>query len=415
MQHDTENIAEGTYLQKGQPRQRLCNDDESTPLLKEKQIRSVSLNDGSNSYEVAITRLVTVEPVIVLYFVVNVAFMPLLQQYLHARLSIEYGYGHPNSTSLMTSETICVINNITNTLYKQIQTEASFWMVVILGTMVIPSMVLTIFLGAYSDKAGRKIAIIPPLLGGIIRTILVMITMAFNLPVWVLPISTALEGLSGGPGALLTGCYAYSADLSDRDHRLIRILIVDISMQLGTTIGVVSVGFLINSLGFVYPTAIFLGILLLLFVYAIFLPEPIIKDNKARFFDCTHFCKTISLYTRDIATKRRWKLIMIALILTLATTFEAGSGEIITFYFLNPPFCWTSILIGIYSGYSFLLKGLFSIGFIKLLRNRMPELGFALTGLFSTTSYYVVLAVVRTTNQVFFGMSLLFCIQTSPG
>lgn len=386
---------------------------EETPLL----IQSVDNDKGQKAKDnipnaeenvcankVKVTRLVTIEPVVVLYFMVTVAFVPLLQQYLYARLSKEYGYVDPNSAS--SDDELCGVpdQNTTDKSYHKVQTDASIWFVMLAGSIVGPSMVLTMFIGPYSDKAGRKIAIIPPLLGGTVRTAVNLIVMAKELPLWIMLIGAVFDGLTGGPGALLAGSFSYTADVSTYENRFLRIFIIDLSMGLGTTVAQVAIGFLISALGFIYPVLIILSIYLVIFVYAFFLPETIIKDPKAKLFECHYLFQTTSLYVKKTANNRSWKLIMIVVIILISTTLELGSGEIITFYFLNPPFCWTSVYIGIYAGYAFVMKSFFSICCIKVLKRRVSEMIIAITGVCSSMTYFLVLSGVTTTRGAFIGM-----------
>ncbi len=369
-------------------------EDESDPLLQSDKerigIRKVS-------------RLITVEPLAFLYFMAIAAQMPLLQQYLYARISQEYNYVDPNTEMSNRTDNSCTYRNNSDTVYQQIQQESSMWVVLIATCSLLPSILVIVFLGSYSDRAGRKKAIIPPIVGGLISTTILILVIGFDFPLPVILVGSLCHGLSGGPGLELTSCLAYVTDLSSGKERIIRIVIIDIIFGLGNTISSISTGFLIKSLGFLYPAIIIGCIFVVSFIYSIFLPETINKDPTGKLCECKTVAKTFNIYWNDNKQKRRWKLFIILLVLFLFFAVEIGGGEIITFYFLNPPFCWASDKIGLYSGIAFLIRGTGSLITLKLLKNRIPEMAIGIIGLISNIIYFLILAVATTPQVAFTG------------
>ena len=288
-------------------------------------------------------RWVTVEPCLMVYFMTVLPLIPLTDQYVLHHIQTE------NNFSISKNESGCESNTSDPTYIKEQQFQAQASHTVILFTLVglVPSVFVTIQLGAYSDKMGRKLTLLSPLAGGIIRCLLSVVVIQLKLPLAALSIGYFVEGCLGGVSTLVAGCFSYIADITTHQERSMRIFILEVSLGVGVVTSEVAVGYLIRELGFMYPIVILGSLHVLNILYVIFvLEESVVKDRSAKFFSCSQYAKMLTVYGRDNGTGRRWKLDLTLLILFLACVVQLGGKDVATYFQLDSPICFDSVDIG---------------------------------------------------------------------
>ena len=80
----------------------------------------------------------------------------------------------------------------------------------------VPAVLGIIFLGPFSDKAGRRYAIIVPIVGQMIAMFVCTATMFFKWPIQVILVGYFLYGSSGLNYSIFTGCYSYISDITTK-------------------------------------------------------------------------------------------------------------------------------------------------------------------------------------------------------
>ena len=115
----------------------------------------------------------------------------------------------------------------------------------------IPMVIFALFLGPWSDKAGRKILILLPFLGYILYCITFVVNVYFfdELKVEFLCLES-LCSFSGGNIMLFLGAYGYICDTSSPKSRTFRIAVMDGMLAAGGTIGGFVNGYIFASLGY---------------------------------------------------------------------------------------------------------------------------------------------------------------------
>ena len=89
--------------------------------------------------------------------------------------------------------------------------------------------------------------------------------------------------ITGAMPAVTTSTFAYIADINPPEKRFIRILIIEIGLGLGTLVGQLFFGWLIEEAGFVPPVIIFTVLQFSIFIYvAFFLPETVRRKPGVR-------------------------------------------------------------------------------------------------------------------------------------
>ena len=348
------------------------------------------------------SRLVTVEPALASYFVAVTAGNPINQQYLYSRFAEDFNYtaSTENSTQCGATDSLQDVDPVGT----KVQGMASMWAIILIATDLLPSLVTTVILGAYSDKAGRKKAMIPPCIGLTFKGVIVLMVVAFRLPIPFILIGTLVDGCLGGTFTMMMASLAYIADVTTLKQRPLRILAVEIFSGLGQTAANIGAGYLLDALGFFYPYVIIVGIAIFTLLYVIFfIKETLPKDPDTELFACSNIRNGIGVIVRKTVDNRRWKIISSFLIFFLISVMDFGVVEIITFYVLNPPLCWNSVLIGYYTSFAYVLQTIGSLIFLKLFYRCLKEYGLVVVSCLSGVGYYLVLAQATTTLMVFIG------------
>ena len=96
--------------------------------------------------------------------------------------------------------------------------------------MSIPSLIVAPFWGPWTDKTGRrKPALIAPAIGTLLQTIVVLMIMYFEWPLYVLFVGSAISGFSGFLTTLMLASMSYIADTTETTGVAFRIgKVVDI-------------------------------------------------------------------------------------------------------------------------------------------------------------------------------------------
>ena len=275
---------------------------------------------------------------------------PLLLYYFIAE-DIRGNRTNLNISQLQTSNA-CFVNT-SDPIFQyreEIQQHAANFMIFQNLACSIPAFFMAWFLGSYSDKAGRKYALIPPVLGDSACTILIICTVAFRLPTWVLIFSSFLTGLGGNFQTLLLGCFSYVADITEPKDRAFRITVVEMIMFGCGIFSYVGIGYWIQTVGFLWPYVGILGGKLVILLLLLFLvPETIRKDPKASFFSTEHLKGTFTVIRSKEYPGRRWKLILLMWAFFLPTLVILGN-TVDTLFEMNVPMCWNPAQLGIFNG-----------------------------------------------------------------
>ena len=78
-------------------------------------------------------------------------------------------------------------------------------------------------MGGWTDKVGRRPALIMPLLGSALDAAVVLTVMYAKLPVYCLFVGSFIHGVCGYYTTILLACLAYIADTTERGHFAFRL------------------------------------------------------------------------------------------------------------------------------------------------------------------------------------------------
>ncbi|XP_072230931.1 lysosomal proton-coupled steroid conjugate and bile acid symporter SLC46A3 [Leuresthes tenuis] len=369
--------------------------------------------------------LYLVEPVVALYAFSSFLIYPLVQQYVYRRLWQEL----TNTTYPISGNTSrCAPSNISSNhtnFNEVVQREASLFSLYSELLSTIPSLIVTLMLVAYSDRGGRKITIIMPLIGSFIYTSTFLTVSFFELNIYLLIGSSFLSSLFGGLGTFLGGCFAYIADLcKDERQKTLRMAGIDMMIGLLSGVAAISTGYFLRAAGFNWPFLTSAMFQCLTLLYAIFILEETVKTapTDSNILHESHHRSTIKhmifgIYYIFARASYRNKIALV-LLLSIFISFSfayVGGMSLVTLYELNEPLCWTEVLIGYGAALSTTVFLTSFVGVSAFTYCGVPQLVIVLLGILSVTSGLILLAFAKTTELMFIvRLPMLLSIMPFP-
>lgn len=266
---------------------------------------------------------------------------------------------------------------------------------------------------SYSDRGGRKITIILPLIGTLIYTSAFLAVSYFELNVYLLIGSALLSSLFGGLGTFLGGCFAYVADLcEDGGQKTLRMAGLDMMIGLLSGVAAVSTGYFLRAAGFNWPFVTSALCQCLNLLYVIFIleetvkkapPDGNIQDGSPKRSDTKRMVYGIYQMFAGASGRRKTVLVLLMLIFTSFCLAYEGGMSLMTLYELNEPLCWTEILIGYGAALSTTVFLASFVGVSALTYCGLPQVLVILIGILSVMSGMILVAFSNTTLLMFVG------------
>jgi PCFT/HCP family folate transporter-like MFS transporter 1/3 len=249
------------------------------------------------------------------------------------------------------------------------------------GAGAAPGVLTYIILGSNCDRIGRKPLLILPCIGRIIRFIIILLLVQFNLPdVWLI-ISNVVDGFFGSNSVLLLGAITYITDCTSYKQRSRAMLLEEAAVALTRIFPLLGLGFWLQNHGYTLPAAINLGINVAALVY-IFIIQPESRGENNRFV--FHFIKQLTqirlapirgtykvfLIKRQGNDQRSIILLTLTQIVLFIVLF--GFASIHPLYLYGKPLCFNVLDLAILTSAQFSLMILISI-VISLWENRFTK------------------------------------------
>lgn len=283
---------------------------------------------------------ISVEPVLFLYMF---AFMitSVVEQDLFLQKACHVNKNYSNE--------ICSnIKNSSNVKYKKevqkIVAQFLQWESILANIFPI---ILSLFIGSFSDKYGRKIPLLIGLSGKIFYSFMIIINSQMALwPLeYILLTATLPCALTGSDIAIFSSCFAYISDITSIKNRTIRVTILDGCYLFAMPLGVILGAYLFNNcLNHSYANMFILNltVLSITFIYSILvlkckttaeqhsIKELIKKGVFSEFFNKKHIKESIKLITnKDNINK---DFIILILITAVLFTFQREEGKYLYVY-----------------------------------------------------------------------------------
>ena len=332
------------------------NNNDTNPLIQ------VSLKHSSH-VDKAKARWITVEPIIFLAFVGLGSFSTIRAEYLQKRIAKDvYNYTYPTN-----SNGSCGITNTSDPDYviqQKIQQDTANWSLYFSICSTLPLIFSSIIIGKWSDIKGRKVALLVPLFGMLVQSSVYLAVIYLNLSMPLLYIAEVVAGLTGGSPLLVSVSLAYIADITTIEQRTFRVVVVETCLIVSVGVAQLTIGYLIAAKGFDPPFYLLISCQIAAILYTILpkvLYESIELNSSGESFSSQMsklFHGIFDLYKNN-EDNRRWRLLLINAIFVPIIILIYGYTTTITLYLIGEPFCWSSVLVGIFSAVAI---GIFSIG-----------------------------------------------------
>ena len=282
---------------------------------------------------------ISIEPVVFLYAFYIAGSVPMTEQFLYANIALEYN----TTIQALNNMTTCTTNhsNPDYLLHQAVQHESSKWMALLSATQLPFIFLSTLIVGSYSDRGGRKLGLILPFVGGLLKSVVSLVIALLYLPKEWLFLALILEGLTGGFGISLMATFAYVSDITAHQNRALRIVIVEAFLGLGIIAGKLGFGYILPAVGFMYTFVVLLGIIILGLLYTVFIvKETRSGEDRLPFFTWDHLKRLGQVCAKKDDRGRRWKLAVSVAILVITASMDTGKMDITILYVMNSPFCW---------------------------------------------------------------------------
>ena len=256
-----------------------------------------------------IFREITVEPVLFIFMLCTFLKTPVNQQLIFRKTCIQL-YNESFCADNLTSEACGKSSSEENAVQK----SSSEWIFYNAVAYSVPSIISSLLLGSWSDKFGRKVAILLPLVGLGIEAISNILNVHFyDAPPKYLLYGNILSGICGGFSTILMAVFSYIADITkDKNNRTLRIGLLESMTFVGGATGELISGVLIERLGFMAPFIIILSLIAIIIIYVLcVLPESYYPNQQTKFFSIDTFYGSFKVWARERPQNNRIHLILL--------------------------------------------------------------------------------------------------------
>ncbi len=178
---------------------------------------------------------------------------------------------------LLKNDTVCS-NHEHHKGDEEIQTTASYILLLFNATLSLVSIPSAIMLGSWSDRAGRRwVMALPSVLSLLSGGLLLAVGLLENISVYWTLIAAALTGLTGGHVSIFLSSFSYLADLTmgSSSSRTLRMAVAESMIFVGGTVGFLLGGFLEQEFGLQAAFGAYIGCHVLSVLYIVlWLREP---------------------------------------------------------------------------------------------------------------------------------------------
>ncbi|XP_037299349.1 proton-coupled folate transporter isoform X2 [Manduca sexta] len=392
---------------------KISNEAEMLPLKSDPKIDLQNMSCGEKLKYVKSN--ITVEPVLAFFVMPSVLAMLATQNLnLDKACRVNLDFGDEVCTALRRRQR--ANHTFEEDEVQKLIASVQAWKSVI--HTAVPT-VLMLFIGAWSDKTGkRKICMLMPIFGEFMSCLLNMTNTYFfyQVPVeWTVFMEVIFPSLTGGWYTMFLGVFSYLGDITSKETRMFRMGILNLCMTMGFPIGMGLSGVLLRYLGFYGVFSISATLQLINFCYVWYAIEDhtwLENKNRIKKPGCTGFLREFfdvkSLRdTLEIAFKKgpRNRRLRICLILTgVCLYFGSLWGELSVMYiFTRYRFNWDEVKYSIYSTYHLITHSLGTLFAISVLSRKL-KFDDATLGITSTISKIcgcLVLAFARNNYEVY--------------
>ncbi|KAK3100120.1 hypothetical protein FSP39_015051 [Pinctada imbricata] len=292
------------------------------------------------------------------------------------------------------SNLICGKNSSTS--QNDNQKEAANWLLYFSLIEHAIGLPVIVFAGIYSDFYGRKVFLLISYMGEGIRTAFMFFLIYFKFDIIYMLIPNGIYGLTGTAYTFYICANSLVADTTPSGKkRSFHMLLIYVFIGLGTFSAAIGCGYIINAYGFAIPMAMAFGTLFLGLIILFFQEETLpLEKRKTKPPLCATFARFF-IFFRGRGYNEfgvRWKFSTAVLSVIFLLLALSGLGKIETLYMLRDPFCFSSQMVGYFSGATNIAHLILGSLLVKTMHLCVNDEIITIIGLMSGVTYLIVLA-----------------------
>ena len=221
---------------------------------------------------------ITIEPVVFLYMLAIYMNIPTDEALLYRQVCFQFY--NQSFCSAITEHLV-----LPTSIEQKIQRQTSIYLMYLNFVYSIPSILMTIFCGAWSDKYSYKIPMILANIGCILATIvnICVSRLRTDLSIELLFLSNIFISLFGSTSTMFSIVYNYITHITNHQNRTVRIAMLESCLLFGSTIGLIVSGPLLDWFHFATVFSIVIIIHLVNILYIIFYVREVIEIENDLF------------------------------------------------------------------------------------------------------------------------------------
>ncbi|XP_072182266.1 proton-coupled folate transporter-like [Diadema setosum] len=393
--------------------------DDNYPLISasESDEEDEDVNDEENRAKKRFPSI-TVEPVILLFFLAYSIIATLRAEYISLRIRGDFGI-RENAKRDMWTDNCNEMRNATNGAIRHLeaaQAEASYWLLIYNLVEILPALFVSPLIGAWSDRIGRKKAMLLPTVGYLIGATMWVIIVSLDASKSYLTIAHFVIGIFGDFPTLVAICNAYLCDIARPQSQTCRMIILGIIIEFSTGLAQIGVGYWVYFYGFRPPFWFIFATILAALFYIIFVLDESHQESSEKTSLCSakQFDDVVALFANADSDKRT-HMVSYLVVLGVHMMLLHSAYLLVLLYVLSYPLCWTSIAIGIFVACSLLIGSIGTLVGGRLFESYTDDLTISQVGIWSSLTALTFIAFSHTKVALFVSAILgSFRFLTSP-
>ncbi|XP_022647782.1 uncharacterized protein LOC111268199 [Varroa jacobsoni] len=257
-------------------------------------------------------------------------------------------------------------------LKSRIEREANTVNLYTILVQLVPSAILSIFVGTWSDKYGNKIPILVAVVGGMVCDVCnILVAMSLSSSLYWSVLAALSNGLSGGLVCVWAAVYSHATISTTPELRTLKFLMIGLAIQLGFPFGQFVSGQVFKSWGYVPVYMCSWTLMFACFIWMVVVvrgqrnPDVSWTQMAGDFFKLDNFMEGVRTTMRQRPHSGR-RQILFMLITMCIIVLNAETTRSVTYYFVKKQFDWS---LTKYSNVTslFALTNLISLGPIVLI------------------------------------------------
>ena len=330
------------------------------PSIETDDTTTSSVKQTDFLYSLRERRPYLVEIPIFLFFLAYKGALPLKEQFVYSLITSQYTLDTSQSDGVSPSCALYLnpdanLTDVDLALEIATQEDSSELLSILNLVRNVPALFTTLLICSYTDVVGRRWGILLPCVGGALKGFAFLVVAYKGISyVSLLYVGEVLEGIGGSIMTAQNVAVAYVSDISHPDTRTFRFTIIQCLHYLGTALGNLFMGYLINTTGYIGSLWYTIALYVLCLLWVLFLlPESVaIGKTVSNFSPTATFNGAIMVFTLYAKKTRPFLDRVVLLVMLVPVIMDdlilLGRNDVDTLYMLAVPFCWTSIVIGLF-------------------------------------------------------------------